>query len=167
MWAAGNAGNLRGMRIAILLSGNMWGCETYGMRPDLLTCAKQLSSGYLPISAVVVGQHVYDAIADFSQKNGVFGHGYTYSGHPVSAAVALETIQIYEERDIVNSVRALSVPFVLIADKETKKAFHPSVKGAGGVVIPPATYWEKMQTVLEKYNVMLVSDEVITGFART
>ncbi|KAK3272569.1 hypothetical protein CYMTET_19145 [Cymbomonas tetramitiformis] len=134
-------------------TGNMWGCETYGMRPDLLTCAKQLSSGYLPISAVVVGQHVYDAIADFSQKNGVFGHGYTYSGHPVSAAVALETIQIYEERDIVNSVRALSVPFVngltdlldhplvgeargvglvgvvqLIADKETKKAFHPSVK---------------------------------------
>ena len=72
-----------------------------GMQPDILTCAKQLSSGYLPISAVMVSDAVYRACVEESRKIGTFGHGYTYSAHPVAAAVALETLKIYEERDIV------------------------------------------------------------------
>ncbi len=87
-------------------TGNLWGSQTFAMKPDLLTCAKGLSSGYLPISALMVSQEIYEAVRDHSAKIGVFGHGYTYSGHPVSAAVALEAIHIYEERNLLDHVRA-------------------------------------------------------------
>src|SRR5690606_32639442 len=70
-------------------TGNMFGTETYGMKPDIISVAKQLSSAYLPISAVLINRKVYDVIRDNSGKIGTFGHGYTYTGHPVSAAVAL------------------------------------------------------------------------------
>src|SRR3546814_6232004 len=83
----------------------MFGTETFKMQPDIITVAKQLSSAYLPISAVLINQKVYEAIRDNSGKIGTFGHGYTYTGHPVSAAVALETLKIYEERNILAQVR--------------------------------------------------------------
>ena len=86
-------------------TGNLFGCQTYGIKPDIITVAKALSSSYLPISAVLISDQVYQTIADNSAKIGTFGHGYTYSGHPVPAAVALETLKIYEERDIVGHVR--------------------------------------------------------------
>ena len=82
-------------------TGNMWGSETYNLKPDLITCAKALSSAYLPISAVMINEKVADAIVKNSGKIGTLGHGYTYMGHPVAAAVALETLKIYEERDII------------------------------------------------------------------
>jgi 4-aminobutyrate--pyruvate transaminase len=85
-------------------TGKMFGCETYGIQPDIMTVAKQLSSSYLPISAVLISDAVYKATAENSNKIGVFGHGFTYSGHPVAAAVALETLKIYEERDILSHV---------------------------------------------------------------
>ena len=71
------------------------------IKPDILTCAKALSSAYLPISAVLMNEKVYQALLSESDKIGTFGHGYTYSGHPVAAAVALETLKIYEEIDLV------------------------------------------------------------------
>src|SRR3546814_8237542 len=84
-------------------TGNLFGCESFGIKPDMMTLAKQLSGAYMPISAVLVSDAIYQAIADNSAKRGSFGHGYTYSAHPVAAAVALETLKIYEERDIVRS----------------------------------------------------------------
>src|SRR3954447_4980295 len=86
-------------------TGNMWGCQTFAIEPDIITVAKALSSAYLPISATLVNDRVYQALADQSAKIGTFGHGFTYSGHPVCAAVAVETLKIYEERDIVGHVR--------------------------------------------------------------
>src|SRR3546814_1619442 len=74
----------------------------------MMTLAKQLSGAYMPISAVLVSDAIYQAIADNSAKRGSFGHGYTYSAHPVAAAVALATLKIYEERDIVGHVRAVA-----------------------------------------------------------
>jgi 4-aminobutyrate---pyruvate transaminase len=88
-------------------TGNMFGCQTYGIEPDMIVVAKALSSSYLPISAVLMSDAIYQGIADNSAKIGTFGHGYTYSGHPVSAAVALETLKIYEEQDIVGHVRTV------------------------------------------------------------
>src|SRR3954451_14170030 len=82
-------------------TGNYWGSQTFGIQPDLLTCAKALSSSYLPISAVLVNQKVFDVLADESHKIGTFGTGFTYSGHPVPAAVAIETLKIYDEMDLV------------------------------------------------------------------
>ena len=85
-------------------TGNMWGSQTYDLKPDMLTCAKALSASYMPISAVLVSEPIYQAMVSESEKVGVFGHGYTYAAHPVASAVALETLKIYEEIDIVARV---------------------------------------------------------------
>jgi 4-aminobutyrate--pyruvate transaminase len=139
-------------------TGNMWGSETFGIRPDMVTCAKQLSSGYLPIAALMISDELYEVAAERSRENGVFGFGYTYGGHPVAAAVALETLDIYEERDMLGHVRRVSKKFQsrltalashplvgeargvgligaveLVCDKESGEQFDPAVKAAQGV----------------------------------
>jgi 4-aminobutyrate--pyruvate transaminase len=88
-------------------TGNFWACETFDIKPDILVCAKALSSSYLPISGTIISDDIYQVIADASAKLGVFGHGYTYSGHPVAAAVALETLKIYEEENILGHVQSV------------------------------------------------------------
>ena len=92
-------------------TGNYWGTQTYGMEPDILVCAKALSNSFLPISAVMVNQRVFDGLAAKSHEIGTFGHGFTYSGHPVPAAVAIETLKIYDEIDIVGHVREVGAHF--------------------------------------------------------
>ena len=89
-------------------TGNMFGTQTYDLQPDMITVAKALSSGYLPISALMVNENIYDVMVQQSKKIGIFGHGFTYGGHPVSCAVALETQKIYEETDIISHVRQVS-----------------------------------------------------------
>lgn len=89
-------------------TGQMFGSENFGMEPDIMCVAKALSSSYLPISAVIVNDDVASTISKNSGKIGTFGHGYTYSGHPVAAAVAVETLKIYEERDIVGHVQQVA-----------------------------------------------------------
>lgn len=88
-------------------TGNYWGSQSFGMQPDILTCAKALSSSYLPISAVMVNERVFQGLAKESHEIGTFGHGFTYSGHPVPAAVAIETLKIYDEINIGDHVRAI------------------------------------------------------------
>jgi 4-aminobutyrate--pyruvate transaminase len=92
-------------------TGNMWGSQTYNIRPDMVTCAKQLSSGYLPISAIMISDQIYEVFKEQSRKHGALGMGYTYGGHPVAAAVALETLKIYQERDILGHVRSVMPRF--------------------------------------------------------
>jgi len=82
-------------------TGKMFGSETYGMKPDMMVLSKQLSSSYLPISALLINEKVFGPIADESSRIGTLGHGFTAGGHPVAAAVALETIKIIEERGLV------------------------------------------------------------------
>jgi len=111
-------------------TGAMFGCDTYGIRPDLMTVAKALSSSYMPISATLVSGRVYEGVVEGSRRNGAFAHGVTYAGHPVAAAVAVEALKLYEERDIVGHVRAVSPRFLrrlLALDA------HPLVAGARGV----------------------------------
>ena len=82
-------------------TGNDFGCNTMGIKsPDMMTFAKQLSSAYMPISASVIRRDMYDAMVDQSAAAGAFGHGYTYSGHPVACAVALKVLEIYQRDDI-------------------------------------------------------------------
>ena len=143
-------------------TGNFWGSQTVGIKPDILSCAKALSSSYLPISAVMMTDEVYQPIAQASADLGVLGHGYTYSAHPVCAAVALETLKIYEERDIVGHVQAVAPRFLerlhalgahplvgetrgrglmgaleIVADKATKAPFDPKA-GAGALAYKAA-----------------------------
>jgi 4-aminobutyrate--pyruvate transaminase len=130
----------------------MFGTETFGLQPDMMVVAKALSSAYLPISGVMMTEKIYQALVTESEKIGTFGHGYTYSAHPVAAAVALETLKIYEERDIVGHVQQVmgrmqaglrkyaDHPLVgevrgvgligaieLVADKRTKAPFDPKL----------------------------------------
>ena len=92
-------------------TGNMWGSQTMDVRPDMLTCAKALSSAYLPISAVMMSDKVYAPLAEQAEKLGIFGHGYTYSAHPVCAAVALRAQQLMQERDVIGHVRSVTPTF--------------------------------------------------------
>jgi 4-aminobutyrate--pyruvate transaminase len=111
-------------------TGNMFGSQTYNLRPDIITLAKALSAGYQPISANLLTNALYDILLAQSDKLGIFGHGYTYSAHPVPAAVALEALKIYEERDIVSQVRRVG-PRLLDAIKGY--ADHPLIGDARGV----------------------------------
>jgi 4-aminobutyrate--pyruvate transaminase len=79
----------------------MFGCETYGIRPDIMVMSKALSSSYLPISALVANDRVLDPIVEETDRIGTFGHGFTAGGHPVAAAVALESIRVIEEDGLV------------------------------------------------------------------
>jgi 4-aminobutyrate---pyruvate transaminase len=110
--------------------GRMFGSEVYGLKPDILTCAKGLSSGYLPISAVMISEQIWQACYKQSGKIGVFGHGFTYSGHPVSAAVALETLRLYEELDILEHVQS-NAP--VLQEGLRQLADHPLVGNARGI----------------------------------
>lgn len=112
-------------------TGNMWGSQTVGMQPDMLITAKALSASYLPISGVMVNQKVYDALESGSDQVGVFAHGMTYTGHPVSAAVALECLKIYEEDDILSHVRTVG-PLLQEGLRE-RVAPHPLVGEVRGI----------------------------------
>ena len=111
-------------------TGNMFGTETFGMQPAIITMAKQLSSGYLPISAVMVNDEIYRAMVEQSRKIGTFGHGFTYSGHPVCSAVALETLKIYEEERILDHVRRIAPHF---QRRLAQMGGHPLVGDARGM----------------------------------
>ena len=131
-------------------TGKMFGCETFGIRPDAMSLAKGLSSSYQPISAIMLSQKLYDALLDQSRELGAFAHGFTTTGHPVAIAVALRCQQLIEERDILGHVNRVSPAFQnglksfadhrlvgnvrgvgmmgaleLVADRETRRSFDP------------------------------------------
>jgi len=111
-------------------TGKMFGSTLYNIKPDMMTLAKQMSSGYLPISALMVSDELYQTVKERSSELGVFGHGLTYGGHPVPCAVALEVLKIYEERDILGQVNAISPYF---QDRLASYANHPLVGEVRGV----------------------------------
>lgn len=138
--------------------GTMFGSEKFGIEPDIMVLSKQITSSYQPLAAVLLGEQVHSVIARYSGELGVFGHGYTASGHPVATAVGLENIRIIEERGLVDnaaqvgkvlqsSLRELADhPLVgevrgegliagveLVADKLTRKQFDPLGKAGAAV----------------------------------
>ena len=136
-------------------TGNDFGSTTMGSKPDMMTFAKQLSSAYVPISAAVIPGAMYEAMVEQSADVGVFGHGYTYTGHPVACAAALKALEIYErdglfaraalngaymqsrlrefsQHQLVGEVRGKGLigAIELVANKETGKAFGNGQVGA-------------------------------------
>ena len=101
-------------------TGNWFGSQTLNIRPDIMTIAKGLSSGYQPIGGSIVSDAVAHVIGQ-----GEFNHGYTYSSHPVAAAVALENLRILQEEHIVDNVRTEAAPY--LANKWRGLADHPLV----------------------------------------
>ena len=88
-------------------TGNDFGSTTMGIKPQLMTLAKQLSSAYIPISASIIPGAMYEAMIDQSAAVGVFGHGYTYTGHPVACAAALKTLEIFERDKLFEHAAAM------------------------------------------------------------
>jgi putrescine aminotransferase len=90
-------------------TGRWFGCETMGMRPDLMTFAKGVTSGYVPLGGVLVGDRVARVLID---RGGEFEHGFTYSGHPVACAVALANLALIESLGLVERVRTDTGPYL-------------------------------------------------------
>ena len=133
-------------------TGNYWGSETFGIKPDSISVAKAITSAYIPLGGITIPEAVYEAMLDESRKIGTFGHGYTYTAHPVGAAVALKTIEIYKRDGIVGRAAQLGEVFQsrlaalgdhplvgntrgrgmigaleLVADKATRRPFDPKL----------------------------------------
>ena len=130
-------------------TGNMFGSQTFDLKPDIITVAKALSAGYLPISATLVSAKLYEVLLSQSDKLGIFGHGYTYSSHPVPAAVALETLKIYEERDIVAQVRRVG-PRMQTGIRSY--ADHPLIGEARGIGLIGAVELVRNKATKESFN---------------
>lgn len=135
-------------------TGAMFGCEKYGITPDLITVAKGLTSAYMPLSAAIVGEKVYKVMEEGADRVGAFSHGYTYSGHPIAVAAANAVLDIVEREDIpgnanrvgaylqsslhevfdnlpiVGEVRGVGLMAAIefVADPATKKRFDPALK---------------------------------------
>lgn len=103
-------------------TGNWFGCETFGFRPDLITFAKGVTSGYVPLGGVLVGERVAKVLIE---QGGEFEHGYTYSGHPVACAVALANIGLMQQLDLVRHVHDDVGPY--LAQGFARLAEHPLV----------------------------------------
>lgn len=135
-------------------TGADFGSILYGMEPDLVTVAKGLTSGYMPLSAAIVGQRVYNVMEEAADRVGAFSHGYTYSGHPIAAAAANAVLDIFEKEELTNRAKTVGSHFQkrlkerfaqleivgevrgvgllgaieFVADRQTKRRFDPQIK---------------------------------------
>ncbi len=111
-------------------TGKPFGAQTLNIKPTTMSVAKAVSSAYLPLSAVIIPEFMYEPMIELSGQVGTFGHGFTYSGHPVCAAVALRNLELMEERDLFGHAERTSVPF-----QKRLKALgqHPLIGEARGV----------------------------------
>jgi L-2,4-diaminobutyrate transaminase len=112
--------------------GTYWGSQACGIEPDLITSAKGVTSGYFPMSACFISPKVWDVIEGEAAKAGLFGHGYTYSAHPVGAAAALAALKLIDELNIVENVAQVG-PYMLAAlqDRLGQHAHVGDIRGKG------------------------------------
>lgn len=145
-------------------TGEMFGSQTFNAQPDIMTIAKQMSSAYQPIGGVMISEKIYDAMVTGSDRHGMFGSGNTYGGHPVAAAVAIETLNIYADQNIVEHVKSLSDQF---QQGLTSLAEHPLVGQSRGVGLIGALEIVKDKATKEQYPLADKVAAQIAGFART
>ncbi len=134
-------------------TGQWFGCQTFGFTPDVITMAKGLSSGYLPISAVGLNQRVAEVLIG----GGEIEHGYTYSGHPVACAVAIANINYIQDHNLVEKTRVSTGPY-LEAGLRSLAQRHPMI----GEVRGRGLIWG-LQLVKDKENKVLFSTEDDVG----
>ncbi|MCK1765181.1 aminotransferase class III-fold pyridoxal phosphate-dependent enzyme, partial [Bradyrhizobium sp. 136] len=135
-------------------TGAPFGSTLYGIEPDLVTVAKGLTSGYMPLSGAIVGERVYKVMEEAADRLGAFSHGYTYSGHPIAAAAANAVLDIVEKERLIDRARTVGAHFQnrlkerfaqleivgevrgvgllgaieYVADRQTKRRFDPALK---------------------------------------
>lgn len=111
--------------------GTMFGCETFSIRPDLMTIAKGLTSGAVPMSACLISEEIWDVLREGSPQAGPFAHGYTYSGHPLAAAAGLASLDVIQGEKLVDN--AARVGALLQSELHARLADHPLVGNVRGV----------------------------------
>ncbi len=166
--------------------GEWFGCRKYGVAPDSISVAKAITSAYVPLGAVLVEEDLFEAMKKESEKLGVFGHGFTYTGHPVACAVACKAIEIYErenmpaqaaqkaelferrfaalgEHPLVGDVRVSGMvgAIELVADKRSKRPFAPEV-GIGAKVSALAEAEGLMPRAVAGHNIALCPPLIIS-----
>ncbi len=112
-------------------TGHMWGAQAFGLKPDSISCAKALTAAFFPMSALMFKEDFYQDMMRNSDEVGALGHGFTYAGHPVGAAVALEALDIYEQTDIVGHVRRVSQRFLERCEALLEHPLVGDVRGIG------------------------------------
>jgi L-2,4-diaminobutyrate transaminase len=113
-------------------TGRMFGSDLYGLKPDLITLAKGLTSAYVPMSASVIGDRVWQVLREASDKLGAFSHGYTYSGHPLGAAAANAVLDIVEREDLAGNAAEVGAAFQnLLCDSFNGHPLVGEVRGIG------------------------------------
>ncbi|MCX7303267.1 MAG: aspartate aminotransferase family protein [Hyphomicrobiales bacterium] len=128
-------------------TGEWFAAQTYGIEPDTITTAKGLTSGYLPLSALLVGDRI---AATLVEKGGEFYHGYTYSGHPVACAVGLRNIELIEREGLVDRVRTDTGPYFQQALQE-RISGHPLVGETRAIGLMGAIEIVKDKATRERY----------------
>jgi 4-aminobutyrate--pyruvate transaminase len=123
-------------------TGQPFGSHTLNIKPDTVTLAKALTSAYQPLSAIVIPEKMYGPIAEAGKKLGTIGHGYTYSGHPVCAAVGLKTLEIYERDQIFQRAAALAPTKAAVANSR-----GPTPATVGTTAAAPMTTLPLMEPV--------------------
>jgi 4-aminobutyrate---pyruvate transaminase len=129
--------------------GTLFGCEYYGISPDILVVSKQITSSYQPLAALLISDAIYQGVADQSDRLGTFGHGFTGSGHPVATAVGLENLAIIEERNLVGNAATVGAHL-----QARLRAFadHPLVGEVRGVGLIAAVELVTDQTSKAKFD---------------
>jgi len=127
-------------------TGKLFGCETMNIRePAQMTFAKQLSSAYYPISASVIRGDLYEAMVEPSAEVGIFGHGYTYSGHPVACAAALKALEIYERDGLYANAAEMGA---YLQSRLGELADHEAVGEVRGVGVSKVLHLKSAVTAL-------------------
>ena len=130
-------------------TGHLWGADAFGLKPDSTSCAKALTAAFFPMSALMFKEDFYQDMVRNSDEVGVLGHGFTYSGHPVGAAVALEALDIYDEIKLVDHVRKQSVYFL---EGCRSLMNHPLVGDARGIGLFCGIELVKNKKTREQYD---------------
>ena len=143
--------------------GSWFGSGHYGLQPDLISMAKGLTSGYLPLSAVVVSEEIWSVLERGSEELGVFAHGYTYSGHPVSAAVAMANLDIIESENLVDN--AARIGSRLHAGMRSALGEHPNVGEIRGEGMIMALEFVADRTSKEPFDPTLAIQKAVAGEA--
>ena len=112
-------------------TGQMFGSTTFGIKPDVITMSKQITSSYFPFSAFMMNERFYEPIADETNRIGVLGHGFTGGAHPVGAAIALENLRIIKERDLVGNAALRGNELQVGLAKFTDHPLVGEVRGVG------------------------------------
>ncbi|MEM0906213.1 MAG: aminotransferase [Pseudomonadota bacterium] len=112
--------------------GDMFGSDTYGIKPDMISVAKGITSGYQPLSAVMLGEEVWSTIRDDSEHLGVFGHGYTYTAHPIACAAANANLEILERENLTQNARTVGAHFQKnLRERLSDHPFVGEIRGLG------------------------------------